>query len=149
MRQMSNDRKSTITRQLMELQHMGVLALQAKFEELFGFPTNQSKVQTLRKRLAFRIQELYFGGLSTSEIKKLDDIADKDPQANLEKTSKGEIPMLPGSRLTRIWKGKEHEVTITRDGRFEYNGRFYRSLSGIACEITGAHWNGKVFFGIK
>ena len=66
MRQMSNDRKSTITRQLMELQHMGVLALQAKFEELFGFPTNQSKVQTLRKRLAFRIQELYFGGLSTS-----------------------------------------------------------------------------------
>ena len=45
---------------------MGVLALQAKFEELFGFPTNQSKVQTLRKRLAFRIQELYFGGLSTS-----------------------------------------------------------------------------------
>ena len=58
---------TSVTRQLMELQNMGVPALQAKFEELYGFPTTQKRVVTLRKRIAFRIQELYYGGLTSAE----------------------------------------------------------------------------------
>lgn len=58
---------TSVTRQLMELQNMGVPALQARFEELYGFPTTQKRVVTLRKRIAFRIQELYYGGLTTAE----------------------------------------------------------------------------------
>ena len=34
------------------------------------------------------------------------------------------------------------------DGKFEYEGRVYRSLSGVAKEVTGTSWNGFVFFGI-
>ena len=32
---------------------------------------------------------------------------------------------------------------------FEFEGEMYRSLSAIADKITGTHWNGKKFFGVK
>jgi hypothetical protein len=53
-----------------------------------------------------------------------------------------------GTRIVREWKGKVHEVTIT-DGGFEYEGETFRSLSPIACRITGTHWSGPAFFGTK
>jgi hypothetical protein len=53
-----------------------------------------------------------------------------------------------GTRLVREWKGKVHEVTITADG-FDYEGEAYKSLSPIACRITGTHWSGPAFFGTK
>jgi len=34
------------------------------------------------------------------------------------------------------------------DGGFEYEGRKYKSLSAIAREITGTHWNGYHFFNL-
>jgi hypothetical protein len=52
-------------------------------------------------------------------------------------------PML-GARLIREY----HSVTVRHDG-FEYQGRPYQSLSSIACAITGARWNGWLFFGVK
>jgi hypothetical protein len=36
-----------------------------------------------------------------------------------------------------------------RDNGYEYQGRPYKTLSGIAREITGTRWNGWVFFGLK
>ena len=38
---------------------------------------------------------------------------------------------------------------VVGDGEFEYNGVKYTSLSRIAKIITGGHWNGKLFFGVK
>ena len=45
----------------------------------------------------------------------------------------------------REWKGKVHEVLTTANG-FEYGGETYKSLSPIACRITGTHWSGPAFF---
>ena len=66
---------------------MGVPALQTRFEELYGFPTTQKRVVTLRKRIAFRIQELYYGGLTSAEKDVLNEVASNDPLANLQRTS--------------------------------------------------------------
>ena len=54
-----------------------------------------------------------------------------------------------GTRLCRDWKGKTYEVVVREDGTFEYNGEIYRSLTSVAGVITGTHWNGKKFFGVK
>ena len=54
-----------------------------------------------------------------------------------------------GARLVRIWKGERYEATVRDDGRYEYGGEIYSSLSAIAKAITGTHWNGKLFFGVK
>ena len=56
---------------------------------------------------------------------------------------------MAGVQLRRVWQGKEYVVTVLGGGEFEYNGAKYNSLSRIAREITGGHWNGKLFFGVK
>ena len=40
-----------------------------------------------------------------------------------------------------------YRLQVLDDG-FEYEGRWYRSLSNIANEITGTRWNGFAFFGV-
>lgn len=55
---------------------------------------------------------------------------------------------LPGTRLIREWQGVTHEVVIEEKG-YRWQQRHYGSLSHIAREITGAHWSGPRFFGLK
>ena len=53
-----------------------------------------------------------------------------------------------GSKLFREWHGETHEVLVLDKG-FAWRGESYPSLSAIARAITGAHWNGWAFFGLK
>jgi hypothetical protein len=46
------------------------------------------------------------------------------------------------------WRGVTYTVLVHADG-FEWNGRRYRSLTIVAREITGAHWSGPRFFGLR
>jgi hypothetical protein len=58
------------------------------------------------------------------------------------------ISLKAGTRLVVEWRGVTHTVVVHADG-FEWNGRRYRSLTIIAREITGAHWSGLRFFGLR
>ena len=55
---------------------------------------------------------------------------------------------LPGAVLVREYKGREIRVRVL-DGGYEYDGHPYRSLSAVVKAITGSHWNGRLFFGLK
>jgi hypothetical protein len=67
----------------------------------------------------------------------------------LTKSSAGRSVVLsPGTRLVREWQGQTHHVTVV-DAGFEYDGKVWRSLSGIARSITGTPWSGPVFFGVR
>lgn len=35
------------------------------------------------------------------------------------------------------------------DGQFEYDSKPYYSLTAIANEISGSHWSGPAFFGLR
>ncbi|MEX0645676.1 MAG: DUF2924 domain-containing protein [Parvularculaceae bacterium] len=101
----------------------------------------------LRGALAHAIQARRFGGLSNDARRTLERLAKKlreNPRAAL---LKGETPPA-GARLIRDWRGERHEVEIIDSG-FVYRGKIYKSLSVIAEEITGAHWSGPRFFGLK
>jgi len=39
-------------------------------------------------------------------------------------------------------------VMVAEDG-FEFDGQRYRSLTRVATLITGVHWSGPVFFGLR
>ena len=41
------------------------------------------------------------------------------------------------------------EEVIIRPNGVEFEGQLYRSLTAVAKKITGTHWNGKIFFGVK
>lgn len=143
--------EQTILKQLTALRRMGLEALRERWRALFGTepPASYVRAQLLR-RLAWRIQELHYGGLSDAAWQRLREIADGDDLAcgkrRLPKS--GRRAVVPGTRLVRHWHGVEHIVTATADGGFEWAGRRYRTLTAVAKAITGQHCSGPRFFGL-
>ncbi|KAA0250330.1 MAG: DUF2924 domain-containing protein [Acidobacteria bacterium] len=134
--------------------------LAAQYETLFGAPPRSRNRQYLRKRLAYRIQELAEGGLSPRALDRIDQLIRLAPppwrrpaagshglaaQPRLAPATRDPRLPSPGTVLTRIHRGVEHRVTVLVDG-FEYRDERYRSLSKIARKITGTPWNGFLFF---
>ena len=103
----------------------------------------------LVKRLAYRIQELAFGGLSARAEAKLQALVEEEDRRvkGKQPVRKGDRP-ISGTRLIRAWQGVEHVATVLDDG-FEYQGRRYKSLSAVARAITGTRWNGPLFWGLR
>lgn len=138
-----------IKRQIEVIKHKNLFELKEKFEELHGFECGETNARNLRKRIAYRLQELYHGGVSSTDLGILEEIADKDPLANLKVIASRKLTKLCGTRYYRVWKGKNYEVTVGADEKFIYDGKLYKSLSAVAREITGTRWNGKLFLGVK
>lgn len=149
-----------VTRELASLNKMSVGELAEKFREVFGQPTRTRNKEYLRKRIAWRIQELTEGGLSLQALERIEQLAPQAPARWRQPTARADSknppatsmglardPRLPqpGTVLTRVHDGVEHKVIVLADG-FEYGGERYRSLSKIARVITGTPWNGFLFF---
>jgi hypothetical protein len=60
-----------------------------------------------------------------------------------------EVRLMPGTTLIREGDRYEYRVTVTADGLCEHDGKRYKSLSVAAKAITGTHWSGPAFFGLK
>jgi hypothetical protein len=87
------------------------------------------------------------GGLPR-EIKEY--LADCGERHSKLKTGRGpELRLMPGTVLVREWDAREYRVTVTVDGRYTLDGQTYKSLLAVARAITGAHWSGPAFFGLK
>lgn len=103
----------------------------------------------LELRLAYRIQELAFGGPSRQTRRLLDALADEsDGKPVHTRTVADPRKPVAGIKLVREWNGVAHTVTVLRDG-FEWQGQRYKSLSAIARTIAGTRWNGWRFFGMR
>ncbi|MFC1806319.1 DUF2924 domain-containing protein [Planctomycetota bacterium] len=146
-----------------QLSRLSAPELRRRYEELFGAPPGcRSNRQYLMRRIAWRLQEVAYGGLSEKAEAKLEELtAGLDllstrrqrrqterarPGAGTRRTRDRRLPM-PGAVLSRDYQGRTLSVTVLGDG-FEFDGRRYRSLSAIASEVTGTHWNGFAFFGL-
>jgi hypothetical protein len=138
----------SILAQLAALKAAPIAELKQKWRELNDREAPPYNRRFLENRLAYRIQELAYGGLSDETVERLDALADElEGKTPRRRTGLGNLP-IAGTRLIREWKGVEHSVTVRHEG-FEYRGRPYKSLSAIARHITGTQWNGLVFFGLK
>ena len=138
----------TVLAQLAALKSAPVGALKQRWRDLFQTEPPPYNRRFLENRLAYRIQELAYGGLTAETIERLDALAD-ELEGKPGKRRRGiERRPTAGTKLIRVWKGREHSVSV-RIGDFEYQGRPYGSLSAIARQITGTRWNGLVFFGLK
>jgi Protein of unknown function (DUF2924) len=124
--------------------------LKQQWRELFGTEPPLYNRRFLESRLAYRIQELAYGGLKPETLERLAAIAEDldggDPFRRRRRAAQDRP--IAGTRLIREWRGVEHCVTV-RDDDFEYQGRPYKSLSAVARAITGTRWNGLIFFGLK
>ncbi|MGY9057200.1 MAG: DUF2924 domain-containing protein, partial [Alphaproteobacteria bacterium] len=121
--------------------------LKVQWRDLFGAEPPPYNPRFLESRLAYRIQELTYGGLKPEAMKRLEAFGEQLDGGNIKtRRIRQDRKPIAGTRLIREWQGVEQVVTVTADG-FEWQGRPYGSLSAIARAITGTHWNGWVFFG--
>ena len=97
--------------------------------------------------LAYRMQERVHGGLAPVTKRRLQSLVAEIEAKGIEAFDPG-IVLKPGARLVREWAGKTHTVVVLEEG-FDYGGERYPSLTKIAARITGAHWSGPRFFGIR
>ncbi len=149
------------------LQEMSVAELQREWEAVFGSPPTSTNRQHLWKRLCWELQARAHGGLSDAAHARLEelgqdafDYATSRRQATHDAepavAAKPELKvtrirdrrrMSPGTVLTRTYHGHEIRVVALEDG-FEYDGQVFTSLSAVANAVTGAKWNGRLFFGL-
>jgi hypothetical protein len=110
-----------------------------------GQPPRLSR-DLLIRTIAYRMQELTYGGLSKATQRTLDTLT-KELKAKGSIAVTPNLSLRPGTRLVREWRGRTHTVIVADDG-FEYGGKAFPSLTKIAHAITGAHWSGPRFFGL-
>jgi hypothetical protein len=136
----------TVLAQIAALKTKSTSQLRDMWRELFNTEPPVLGRRYLEDRIAYRVQELHFGGLSERARRKLHALADGlDPKAARRRDPGRPIA---GTQLRREWKGIEHVVTV-REHDFEYDGRPYKSLSAVARQIAQSRWNGWLFFGLR
>jgi hypothetical protein len=140
---------ASVLAQLAALKGLPTTDLKRRWRELFDTEPPPYNRRFLESRLAYRVQELAYGGLKPEIVERLEALADElngGDRAKRCRTAKDRP--IAGTRLIREWQGVEHCVTVLDEG-YDYQGRPYQSLSAIARAITGTRWNGWVFWGLK
>ena len=153
-----------LAQELAQLGRLTVTQLRARYAALFGDVTRAGNKTWLVKRIAWRLQALAEGDLSQRARQRALELA-HDANLRLSPPKSGsQAPPLspsipttqprtkqharlppPGTILQRPYKGEILQVKVLRHG-LEFEGNVYRSLSAVAKAITGAHWNGRLFF---
>ena len=125
--------KQDVPARLAALPNADIRDLKLQWRSLFGTEPPPYNRRFLEKRIAYRIQELAYGGLKPETIARLEALGEQIDGGNitLRRIRQDQRP-IAGTRLVR-----------------EYQGRPYQSLSAIARAITGTRWNGWVFFGLR
>lgn len=142
----SSAQDQSVIRQIDQLNRMSMRELRKKWQDLFGTDPGRLGRAYLIRRLAYRIQELVYGGLSQEARRRLKELAESPKKTTPTRAERTNLQV--GTRLLREWRGDRYEVIVKEDG-FLYDGKVYRSLSAVARAITGRHCGGRRFFGLK
>jgi hypothetical protein len=161
----------SVAAEISVLKTLTVRQLREKYLELFGEPTKSGNKDYLFRKLAWKVQEKAYGGLSERALRRAAELADESAirirpprgfgQGLAEALPKKSVapdvavtvdwdPRLPmaGTILTKDYKGREIQVLIRGAREFEVEGRVYGSLTAIAKEVSGTNYNGWAFFGL-
>ena len=134
--------------ELARLSELTIFELREEWRRLHRLPPPmQLSPDLLIRGITYKLQERAYGGLSKAVARKLEQTS-PDPLRWGAAKPAPPISLKPGTRLAREWRGVTHMVLVHANG-VEWRGQRYPSLSVIAREITGAHWSGPRFFGLR
>jgi hypothetical protein len=134
----------TVIKQVTALKEKSLNELDKLWRKMFDHSPAFRTKQYMLPKLAYRIQELAYGGIDAATEQKL--IAGARALDRPKGKSKKYSPMI-GTKIVREYKGKIHEILAVEEG-FAYGGTIFKSLSAVAQKITGTKWNGLKFFGV-
>jgi hypothetical protein len=144
-------RDTEVSRVLEALAALTPDELRKEWRRLYRSQPPRLSRDLLVRAIAYRIQEMRYGGLSKATRRKFAALVQarrSDRDIGAEEIHPEDTQRIrAGARLVREWNGRTHTVTVEEEG-FTYAGRNYRSLSAIARDITGARWSGPRFFGL-
>ena len=146
-----------LSEEVERLRRLAVPELLARYRDLFAKEPRSRNHASLWKRIAWKLEEQRLGGLSQVARERLEELIQQievPPEGDGGRcVNRRPRPVPPprdlpvGTTLTRVWHGHAVHATVV-EGGFEYDGKSHRSLSAVAKAITGAHWNGRLFFGL-
>jgi hypothetical protein len=135
---------SALVDEVEKLRTLPVADLRVRYLELFGEETTSRNKDYLFKRIAYRLQERKYGGLTPRARERAALLAEDAPIRRrlsaiadapelVRQPADNRDPRLPpaGTELRRTFDGAEHIVTVLDDG-FMFRGKQFRSLSLIA-----------------
>lgn len=137
----------SLTDSLSALTTMSPAQLRSEWRRVYRTSPPQLTPDLLMRGIAFRLQERAFGSLPASAVRQLEREAKRLERGDAV-ASKPELRLKPGTRLVRSWNGTTYSVLVTDDAYVMGDGSF-TSLTHVAEAITGAHWSGPRFFGLK
>lgn len=139
----------SVVQQVVQLPELLMPEIKALWRKLFRKDVPTHNRQFLERRIAYKLQEIEFyktdRNLLERNKRRIDELIKKGKASVREAAYRP----VPGTMLSRVYQGKEHNVIATQDGHYEFEGRPYESLSKIAFEITGTRWSGPLFFGLR
>lgn len=145
----------SMARRIAALQKLPVPELVVEYERLHGVPPHCKNRTWLWRNCAWKVQEIAYGGLPAAAKARLEEliaqVAVPDSRTVTttlpRRSSMGQLA--PGTTLTKTWRGQQVTVRVADDGTFVHDGKPYRSLTAVAQAITGQHWSGALFFGLR
>ena len=139
----------SVTAQIARLPQLPMAEIKALWRELYGTDNPTHNRQFLERRIAYKLQENAFRTVDPELLERNARRIQALIETGQAPKRDRELRLVPGTVLTREYRGVEHHVAVTQDGQYAYQGRRYPSLSMIAREITGTRWSGPLFFGLK
>ena len=133
---------------MLSLAKLDLAALRWAWREAYGSdaPAGLGR-EFLLRFLSHRLQIQQLGDLDGKTKRILNRLATGDASAIATSSGLG-MNLKPGTLLVREYKDEMHRVTVMAEG-YAWRSQTYPTLSGVARAITGANWNGYVFFGLK
>jgi hypothetical protein len=136
--------------EIARLRDLDIAQLRSRWYAVFGRrPPPHLPRYLLFRILAYRLQADRLGDLDDASRRLLDGSGSPEKAGqNAANLVPRIVDVRPGTRLSREWNGHMQRVTVLPEG-FAWNGKTYPSLSKVAFAITGTHWNGPRFFGLR
>src|SRR5262245_13245565 len=147
----------TIEERLAPLEHMTTAEWKTEWRLVFGEDPRSGNRAWMQKRLAWALQAEEYGGLSEEAQRRIEELLPEAlkwlpwgigafPMRDAAGSPVRRRDLAPGTTLTRRYKDRTIVVRVRGDGRFEYEGRLFSSLTAVVKEVTGGHWSGNHFF---
>ena len=140
---------SSVAAQLATLPSLPMPDLWALWDQHFPRRPAHRNRHYVESRLAYRIQEQAYGALPTPIRRMLVEAGAKHSKIKSAAGRSAQTLLMPGTTLIREWDEREYRVTVTPDGLYALDGQVFKSLSAVARHITGTHWSGPKFFGLR
>lgn len=137
-----------VTAEVMALNTLSLDDLWVYWDRYFESRPQYPNRSHMIARIAYKLQEQAYGGLDPKVRQRLEDIGARQSQIK-QRRQRPVYDFTPGTVFLREWGDHEHRVSVNGDGEFEYEGEVFKSLTAVARRITGGHWSGPVFFGVK